>query len=134
MNPWSNKTAQRSTGSGCVIRRHEKGGGGVILTAAHVVANATFIQVQLANSPDKHVGKVVSVLHEVDLALVEVHEGLEDVEPVPLPAGRGEAPETQRRCTSWGSPWAGTTCPSRRASCLASRCSRTRTRTPGLWP
>ena len=88
VNPWSNKTAQRSTGSGCVIRRHEKGGGGVILTAAHVVANATFIQVQLANSPDKHVGKVVSVLHEVDLALVEVHEGLEDVEPVPLPAGK----------------------------------------------
>ena len=88
VNPWSNKTAQRSTGSGCVIRRHENGGGGVILTAAHVVANATFIQVQLANSPDKHVGKVVSVLHEVDLALVEVHEGLEDVEPVPLPAGK----------------------------------------------
>ncbi len=88
VNPWSNKTAQRSTGSGCVIRRHEKGGGGVILTAAHVVANATFIQVQLANSPDKHVGRVVSVLHEVDLALVEVGEGLEDVEPVPLPAGK----------------------------------------------
>jgi len=88
VNPWSNKTAQRSTGSGCVIRRHEKGGGGVILTAAHVVANATFIQVQLANSPEKHVGKVVSVLHEVDLALVEVQEGLEDVEPVPLPLGK----------------------------------------------
>jgi len=88
VNPWSNKTAQRSTGSGCVIRRHDKGGGGVILTAAHVVANATFIQVQLANSPEKHVGKVVSVLHEVDLALVEVQEGLEDVEPVPLPLGK----------------------------------------------
>ena len=88
VNPWSNKTAQRSTGSGCVISRHDKGGGGVILTAAHVVANATFIQVQLANSPEKHVGKVVSVLHEVDLALVEVHEGLEDVEPVPLPLGK----------------------------------------------
>ena len=88
VNPWSNKTAQRSTGSGCVIRRHDKGGGGVILTAAHVVANATFIQVQLANSPEKHVGKVVSVLHEVDLALVEVQEGLEGVEPVPLPLGK----------------------------------------------
>lgn len=88
VNPWSNKTAQRSTGSGCVIRRHEQGGGGVILTAAHVVANATFIQVQLANSPEKHIGKVISVLHEVDLALVEVQDGLEDVDPVPLPAGK----------------------------------------------
>ena len=90
VNPWSNKTAQRSTGSGCVIRRHEKGGGGVILTAAHVVANATFIQVQLANSPDKHVGRVVSVLHEVDLALVEVGEGFY----VELERGSQEEPQS----------------------------------------
>jgi S1-C subfamily serine protease len=118
VNPWSNKTAQRSTGSGCVIRRHDKGGGGVILTAAHVVANATFIQVQLANSPEKHVGKVVSVLHEVDLALVEVQEGLEDVEPVPLPLGKEVRPPEAARegVRSRASPSAGTTCPSRRAS------------------
>jgi hypothetical protein len=31
---------------------------------------------------------VVSVLHEVDLALVAVDEGLEGVEPVPLPAAK----------------------------------------------
>ena len=88
VNPWQTKTAQRSTGSGAVIRRDAEGGGGMILTAAHVVANATFIQVQLANSPNKHVGRVVSVLHEVDLALVEVDEGLDGVDPVPLPSGK----------------------------------------------
>ena len=94
VNPWQTKTAQRSTGSGAVISREvtgtassadASGGGGLILTAAHVVANATFIQVQLANSPEKHVGRVVSVLHEVDLALVEVLTGLEGVDPVPIP-------------------------------------------------
>ena len=85
VNPWQTKTAQRSTGSGAVIKRDAKGGGGLILTAAHVVANSTFIQVQLANSPDKVPARVVSVLHEVDLALVAVDEGLDGVEPVPLP-------------------------------------------------
>jgi len=85
VNPWQTKTAQRSTGSGAVIRRDAEGGGGLILTAAHVVANSTFIQVQLASSPDKVAARVVSVLHEVDLALVAVDEGLEGVEPVPLP-------------------------------------------------
>lgn len=88
VNPWQTKTAQRSTGSGAVIKRDAAGGGGLILTAAHVVANSTFIQVQLANSPDKVPARVVSVLHEVDLALVAVDEGLEGVDPVPLPVGK----------------------------------------------
>ena len=68
-----------------VIRR--EGSGGLILTAAHVVANNTFIQVQLANSPEKYTAKVLHVLHEVDLALVQVDEGLDGVEPVPLAPG-----------------------------------------------
>jgi S1-C subfamily serine protease len=46
-------------GSGAVIKRNATGGGGLILTAAHVVANSTFIQVQLANSPDKVPARVV---------------------------------------------------------------------------
>ena len=134
MNPWSNKTAQRSTGSGCVIRRHEKGGGGVILTAAHVVANATFIQVQLANSPDKHVGKVVSVLHEVDLALVEVHEGLEDVEPVPLPAGKEvRLPKLREKVYVLGFPVGGNDLSITEGVVSRIEGSRTRTRTLG-WP
>ena len=87
VNPWQTKTAQRSTGSGAVIRR-DADGGGLILTAAHVVANSTYIQVQLANSPEKVPARVVSVLHEVDLALVAVDEGLDGVDPVPLPEGK----------------------------------------------
>ena len=42
VNPWQTKTAQRSTGSGAVIRR-DADGGGLILTAAHVIANSTYI-------------------------------------------------------------------------------------------
>ena len=35
--------------------------GHIILTAAHVVANSTFMQVQLSDSPDRHMGTVFKV-------------------------------------------------------------------------
>ncbi len=42
----------------------------VVLTAAHVVANSTFIQVQLAGQPEKVTAVVTAVAHETDLATV----------------------------------------------------------------
>ena len=118
VNPWQTKTAQRSTGSGAVISREvtgtassadaSAGGGGLILTAAHVVANSTYIQVQLANSPDKVPARVVSVLHEVDLALVAVDEGLDGVDPVPLPQGKAvRLPKLREKVYVLGFPVGG---------------------------
>jgi len=45
---------------------------GYILTAAHVVADRTFVQVQKASDPSKAVAVVVAVSHEADLALLEI--------------------------------------------------------------
>jgi S1-C subfamily serine protease len=86
VNPWQSRTAQRSTGSGVFIRR--KGDVCEILTAAHVVANTTFVQVQLAGQPDKTTARVSAVAHETDLALVEVPASLfEGIEPLDVAPG-----------------------------------------------
>ncbi len=57
----------------------------VVLTAAHVVANSTFIQLQLAGQPEKVTAHVAAVAHETDLALVEGPASFfEGVAPLPL--------------------------------------------------
>ncbi len=61
--------------------------GGIVLTAAHVVANSTFLQVQLANSPDKIRGRVLHCWNECDLALIEVESGFKGVEPMHVASG-----------------------------------------------
>ena len=88
VNPWQTRTAQRSTGSGVFIGRSEDGEWCTILTAAHVVANTTFVQVQLAGQPDKTTARVKSVAHETDLALVEVPSSLfEGIQPLDVAPG-----------------------------------------------
>ncbi|GAB4568402.1 MAG: S1C family serine protease [Haliangiales bacterium] len=66
--PWQAQTPTRSTGSGVVIT------GGRILTGAHVVANATFLQVQKLSHPDKAVAWVEAVCHDCDLALLQIED------------------------------------------------------------
>ena len=88
VNPWQTRTAQRSTGSGVFIGRSEDGKWCTILTAAHVMANTTFVQVQLAGQPDKTTARVKSVAHETDLALVEVPSSLfEGIQPLEVAPG-----------------------------------------------
>jgi len=45
-----------------------------ILTGAHVIANATFVQVQKPSDPTKVTAQVVSVCHDADLALLRVED------------------------------------------------------------
>ncbi len=76
--PWQARTPSNSTGSAVVI------GPGLLLTGAHVVANATFLQVQKQSHPDKAIARVKAVSHDCDLALLEVVEPadfLSDIEP-----------------------------------------------------
>ena len=77
------RTATRSTGSGVLV---ESGPDTcLVLTAAHVVANSTFIQVQLAGQPEKQTAHVVAVSHETDLATVAVPAAFfAGVRPLPL--------------------------------------------------
>ena len=88
--PWQARTPSNSTGSAVVI------GPGLLLTGAHVVANATFLQVQKPAQPDKAIARVKAVSHDCDLALLEVIEPadfLSDIEPAevgPMPKLRDE--------------------------------------------
>ena len=79
--PWQARTPSNSTGSAVVI------GPGLLLTGAHVVANATFLQVQKPSQPDKAIAQVRAVSHDCDLALLQVVEPadfLDDIEPAKL--------------------------------------------------
>jgi len=88
--PWQARTPSNSTGSAVVI------GKGLLLTGAHVVANATFLQVQKPSQPDKAIARVRAVSHDCDLALLEVvdpEDFLSDIEPAelgPMPQLRDE--------------------------------------------
>jgi len=78
--PWQSCNPSSSTGSGVVI------GGGRVLTGAHVIADATFIQVQKNSNPNKAVAQVEAVCHDSDLALLRVSDPafLADVKPAEI--------------------------------------------------
>jgi S1-C subfamily serine protease len=98
--PWQARTPSNSTGSAVVI------GPGLLLTGAHVVANATFLQVQKPSHPDKAIARVKAVSHDCDLALLEVVEPadfLADIEP----AAVGEMPRLRDEVAVVGYPVGG---------------------------
>ena len=67
-SPWQSLAPRGSTGSGVIIGKNR------VLTGAHVVANATFLQVQKPSDPDKVVAKILAISHDSDLALLEVED------------------------------------------------------------
>ncbi|HHH28900.1 MAG TPA: protease, partial [Polyangiaceae bacterium] len=64
--PWQTQPPESSTGSGVVIAP------GRVLTGAHVVADATFLQVQKVSDPNKFVARVEAICHDAALALLAV--------------------------------------------------------------
>lgn len=64
--PWAVKGVESSSGSGILIEP------GRILTNAHVVENATFIQVDLLGVDDPVEAAVEAINHQVDLALLAI--------------------------------------------------------------
>ena len=98
--PWMGTAPASSTGSGVVIEPQR------VLTGAHVVANATFVQIQKVDDPIKTVARVVAVSHDLDLALLTVDDPryLRDVPPAQL--GRG-LPRIQARVSVVGYPVGG---------------------------
>lgn len=67
-SPWQSVAPRGSTGSGVLV------GPQAILTGAHVVANATFVQVQRLSDPTKVAAQVVAISHDSDLALLRVED------------------------------------------------------------
>lgn len=98
-SPWQARSPSNGTGSGVVVGKNE------ILTGAHVVANATFIQVQKVADPNKAIARVKAICHDADLALLEVEdpEFLARIDPVEI----GDLPDQRDKVSVVGFPVGG---------------------------
>jgi S1-C subfamily serine protease len=97
--PWQARMPTSGTGSGVVVAP------GRVLTGAHVVANATFVQVQKISDPNKVVVRVAGICHDCDLALLAVDDPrfMEGVEIASL----GELPDLRDPVAVAGFPVGG---------------------------
>lgn len=97
--PWQAAGFEDLTGSGCLIAGRQ------ILTNAHVVSNAAYIEVQRNNDPAKYPAEVVAIAHEVDLALLRVKDAkaFVGIEPLAL----GPLPELLDNVAVYGFPEGG---------------------------
>ena len=89
--PWRLLTPRQSSGSGSVIE------GNQILTNAHVVANASYVQAQKHNDPQRYLARVTFVSHEADLAIIT------DLQPLSI----GLLPEPLQEVSVYGYPIGG---------------------------
>ena len=81
MMPWAVRQQEESTGSGFSIMHN---GSMCILTNAHVVADATYVEVRKAGDARKYVATRQKLAHECDLATLHVDDARfwEGVEPL----------------------------------------------------
>ena len=98
-SPWQSETPESCTGSGVVLES------GLVLTGAHVIADATFVQVQKLSDPNKYIAQVESVCHDADLAVLRVEDArfMQDVQPAVL----GELPSLRDPVAVVGYPVGG---------------------------
>ena len=97
--PWQSLSPNGGTGSGVVIDKD------ILLTSAHVIANATFVQVQKCSSSEKFTAQVEAVCHDSDLALLRV-ESKDFMEGI-TPAEIGALPNHRDRVSVVGFPIGG---------------------------
>lgn len=100
--PWTSKPQEESTGSGFTIK-HD--GRLCILTNAHVVADATYVEVRKAGDAQKYVAEVERLSHECDLATLRVADEAFWDGVVPLSFGR--MPSLQDEVSVVGYPEGG---------------------------
>lgn len=96
--PWTKGGLVSTSGTGFFIEKNR------ILTNAHVVDDATFIQFQFSDIDEKYEAELVAVNHETDLALLKpgVQDGLK-VRPVVF----GKLPRARDKVVSVGFPLGG---------------------------
>jgi len=78
--PWQTSRISKFTGSGAVIKDNQ------ILTSAHVVSSAKFIEVKKENDPNKYIANIKFISHQADLAILEVKDKsfFKDIQPLKL--------------------------------------------------
>ncbi|KXZ41883.1 hypothetical protein GPECTOR_252g630 [Gonium pectorale] len=100
--PWQNHPKRESTGTGFVV--HDR----LILTNAHVVADATYVLVKRHGSGTKYRADVQAVGHDCDLALLSVEDESFWTSPTAmLPLELGPVPELQQGVVVVGYPTGG---------------------------
>jgi S1-C subfamily serine protease len=99
-SPWNPPRQGSGTGSGFIIE------GNQILTSAHVVANAAFIQVKKNHDVIRYPASIQWIAHDCDLALLAVDDSLfwEGVSPLQI---REEMAELQDEVFVYGFPIGG---------------------------
>ncbi|WP_319381342.1 trypsin-like peptidase domain-containing protein [Thiomicrorhabdus sp.] len=100
--PWQTKKISRSSGSGVFVRLQDEN---YILTSAHVIGHATFIEVRKGNSIQKYPAKVKWVSNETDLALLQLQNSdfFKNINPLEL----GTLPKMGDQVTALGYPMGG---------------------------
>ncbi|CAK9084772.1 Protease Do-like 10 [Durusdinium trenchii] len=115
--PWQDQPVESTSGSGAVIATRLGLGsevGRAVLTAAHVIADSRYLQVQRTNDRfggEKFRAHVVAVCHEIDLALLrlEEEEVLEEMEPLVVGSAT-ELPRVFDKVRVVGYPIGGDAC------------------------
>ena len=79
--PWQPTAPNSGTGSGFIIQKKR------ILTNAHVVSDARFIEIQREGDPNKYQAEVVFYGHDCDLAILTVQDASFFDKTRPLPFG-----------------------------------------------
>lgn len=97
--PWKISGPSSVSGSGCIIS------GNRILTNAHVVSDATFIEARLHGQSKRYKAHVLVIAHEVDLAILTVDDDSFFADIVPLELGT--LPEAQQEVLVYGFPIGG---------------------------
>ena len=100
-HPWQTSNIFRYVGSGAIIEDNQ------ILTSAHVVSGAKFLEVQKENDPKKYIASVKYISHQADLAIVEVEDKIffNDTKPLKL----SKKLKTRDEITVLGYPLGGQT-------------------------
>lgn len=101
--PWSMRNSYSSSGSGFVIKHK---GRFLIVTNAHVVENATQVQVRFHGAAVKTPATILAVAHDADLALLDC-EGLQEEGPSRVLELSDRVPELQEALSVVGFPVGG---------------------------
>ena len=97
--PWRKTSVIMSRGTGFIIR------GNKIITNAHVVSDAEYIEVQKLDGPGKFIAKIEFISHGSDLALIQVEDKSFFKSTTPLDFG--DMPKLNSMVTTYGYPLGG---------------------------
>ncbi|MBN2160031.1 MAG: trypsin-like peptidase domain-containing protein [Spirochaetes bacterium] len=97
--PWRMKDQETTVGSGAIIAK------GLILTNAHVVSDATYIQVKKENDPELYDAEILYIGHDCDLAILKAKDPKFYHDTLALEFGG--IPALRSRVATYGYPMGG---------------------------